>query len=361
MLKNHASRRRPRLHGRSEGDDGGVTLLQRRDVASPKPARKRYVFPKSATKALGIVLASVGLFYFICTMRMTENEGLSADLHHPLPLVSYIIRTSEPSTGSDLSNSTVVRSIGARSKKQYESERIGILTSNQSRVLLKLISGRGSGFHSPFSHFDPAPDDGRPSLKSVLEAVQRNLTSSDPTSNIQSLLDFAIIGFGKCGTTTLVSWLQQHENISVYPDEIYDLMHDDLPTFLRRLYTLRVGRGILRGYKSPHDITFYHVLQKYFAEYFPSTKLVIGLRHPIRWFESLYSTCVVGVMLRIGRNVVQRNELHLVELTLLRAFNLPPPLVDFRVQNGMKDALPVSQRLLSLTSLSFGTLRFRST
>jgi hypothetical protein len=40
--------------------------------------------------------------------------------------------------------------------------------------------------------------------------------------------------------------------------------------------------------QAPGDITQEHVLD-YYRKYFPKTKLIVGVRHPIRWFESLYS------------------------------------------------------------------------
>lgn len=41
-------------------------------------------------------------------------------------------------------------------------------------------------------------------------------------------------------------------------------------------------------YQAPRDITQPHVID-YYRRYFNQTKLIVGLRHPILWFESLYS------------------------------------------------------------------------
>jgi len=43
-----------------------------------------------------------------------------------------------------------------------------------------------------------------------------------------------------------------------------------------------------RCYKCPAEITEPHILQ-YYAKYWPRTKLFVGVRHPIPWFESLYN------------------------------------------------------------------------
>jgi hypothetical protein len=42
------------------------------------------------------------------------------------------------------------------------------------------------------------------------------------------------------------------------------------------------------GYKSPHDIVDPKVHQA-LATYFPNTRLIVGVRHPIHWFESFYN------------------------------------------------------------------------
>lgn len=100
------------------------------------------------------------------------------------------------------------------------------------------------------------------------------------------LLQFAIIGFGKCGTTSVLKWLQSHSEIAVMPVENYDLMRHQPEQLIRKLEGLPAYK--LKGYKSPVDVTLPHVLQ-YFADYFPRAKLIVGVRHPVQWFESLYN------------------------------------------------------------------------
>jgi hypothetical protein len=43
-----------------------------------------------------------------------------------------------------------------------------------------------------------------------------------------------------------------------------------------------------RGYKAPSDVTQLNVL-KHFRDYFPNTGLIVGIRHPVLWFQSLYN------------------------------------------------------------------------
>jgi hypothetical protein len=153
---------------------------------------------------------------------------------------------------------------------------------------------RGKHKH-PYVNYEPYPKDGRPCIDDILDA-QGNIIG-DP----QKLLDVAIIGFGKAGTTTVMNWLSQHGRIHMYPQEIYDLADHRPAHFIQKLYMLPVGENLIRGYKSPMDLTMHHVVQDYLRRYWPATNLVVGIRHPVRWFESLYNFRIQN--LQAGFNV----------------------------------------------------------
>jgi hypothetical protein len=129
--------------------------------------------------------------------------------------------------------------------------------------------------------FDSNPGDNRPPFDSMFDE------SGNITTAVSSLLHFAIIGFGKCGTTSMASWLDQHENLQVFPREVYDLMLDEPAALVKKIYTMPPGH-YQRGYKSPVDLSLPHTM-RYFIEYWPKTKLIVGIRHPVHWFESLYN------------------------------------------------------------------------
>jgi hypothetical protein len=114
-------------------------------------------------------------------------------------------------------------------------------------------------------------------------------------------LGVAIIGFGKAGTTTVMKWLSQHPRIHMYPKEIYDLADRKPAHFVQKLYMLPVGDNSIRGYKSPMDLTLPHVVQDYLRRYWPATKLIVGVRHQVRWFQSLYNFRIQN--LQAGFNV----------------------------------------------------------
>ncbi len=122
--------------------------------------------------------------------------------------------------------------------------------------------------------------------------------------DISGLLDFAIIGFGKTGTTTLLRHLSgMTDSLS---KEHCDLVVNNSGQLLKDLYedhgrrikqAERNGEDLedhLRGMKCPQDISSDNSIVNY-AKYFPSTKLIVGLRHPVRWFESLYNFRVTNV------------------------------------------------------------------
>ena len=122
----------------------------------------------------------------------------------------------------------------------------------------------------------------RPSLSTIIAG--NGTIVGDP----QFLLDWVVAGFGKCGTTTMMTWLADHHEVQAFRDEIWELMRSNPRGLIRMLYNELPPGHYKRGYKAPGDITQSHILN-YFGQYWPRTRLIIGVRHPIRWFESLYN------------------------------------------------------------------------
>ena len=121
----------------------------------------------------------------------------------------------------------------------------------------------------------------RPSLESIVQGW--NITA-DP----QFLLDFAILGFPKCGTSTMMQWLGQHPEAQCFRHEVNDLKNNKPTELIKRLYYKLPEGNYKRGYKSPSEIELDHI-RDHLARLFPQTKVVIGIRHPVRWFESFYN------------------------------------------------------------------------
>ena len=124
----------------------------------------------------------------------------------------------------------------------------------------------------------------RPPLSSLVN--EGSLT--DIIGDVQFLLDFAIIGYPKTATTTTLIWLANQTEIQMYEHEVYHLKDGEPAEMVRQLYALPEGDHYKRGYKAPRDIHNVRALDA-FAKYFPKTKFIIGLRHPVLWFESFYN------------------------------------------------------------------------
>lgn len=96
--------------------------------------------------------------------------------------------------------------------------------------------------------FHPLPrytqqTDNRPPLDELI--APNNTIIGD----VQFLLDFSIIGFGKCGTSTIMHWLAGHEEIQSFRMEIWDLMVHRPENLIRRLYQELPAGDYKRGYK----------------------------------------------------------------------------------------------------------------
>lgn len=120
-----------------------------------------------------------------------------------------------------------------------------------------------------------------PSLETVLDQ------DGKVTGDVQRFLYLSIIGFGKCGSTTIAQWLGEHPELQLLKSEVYALVQNDPARLLQRLHR-KLPDNLKRGYKCPGDIKEQHVLD-FYRTLWPKTKLFIGIRHPVRWFEVSWS------------------------------------------------------------------------
>jgi hypothetical protein len=108
------------------------------------------------------------------------------------------------------------------------------------------------------------------------------------TGPVNWLLDFAIVGFPKAGTSALMYYLQnQTQSIFIFSEERCEMgwnQHVPLMVDLHRNYEPHLRMGI----KCPRDLEVDLALKNY-KEFFPQTKFIVGVRHPIKWFESFYN------------------------------------------------------------------------
>jgi hypothetical protein len=136
-------------------------------------------------------------------------------------------------------------------------------------------------------------------LESIIQDRHKNITG-DP----QFLLDFAIVGYPKCGTGTMKDWLRNHPETQMPAKEMQALSQGHPARAVWTLYKRLPKGDYKRGYKSPFDITNKGGALDSLRTYWPKTKLIVGIRHPILWFQSFYN-----FRLMRGENLPEPNQL----------------------------------------------------
>ena len=90
------------------------------------------------------------------------------------------------------------------------------------------------------------------------------------------------------GTSTLMSWLGAHPQIQCPQVENYSLMEGKPGQLVQDVYAMAsYDEHYIRGYKNPIDIFVPNTSMKLLDKYFPKTKLIITLRHPVRYVSFL--------------------------------------------------------------------------
>jgi len=100
-----------------------------------------------------------------------------------------------------------------------------------------------------------------------------------------TIMDFAIVGFPKCGTTTVEANLGY-----LAPIPITDVCAPPHQTVYYSYMNWPKDHGeekILRGTKCPAFIQGTWLTK--WSEHLPRTKLIVGVRHPILWFQSFWN------------------------------------------------------------------------
>jgi hypothetical protein len=130
----------------------------------------------------------------------------------------------------------------------------------------------------------------RPDVRNrpLLRELVKDGSKTEIVGDVQFLLDFAVVGYPKTATTTMLQWLSSQTEILMYDHEIYYLTEGEPADMVRALYALPDGDQYKRGYKAPRDIYVPRAIES-FQKYFAKTKLIVGIRHPVLWFESFYN------------------------------------------------------------------------
>jgi hypothetical protein len=134
-----------------------------------------------------------------------------------------------------------------------------------------------------------------------LNEVCQHLYNSNKlyASNVCQLVDFAVAGFAKCGTTSIGLWLASHPNIAspkVELNGVHKAIKSCSVLYKTAQSVQKRNRGslenVLIGYRNPHNIQRPDTL-KFYRHSCPTTKLIILVRHPVLWFQSFYNYRVV--------------------------------------------------------------------
>jgi hypothetical protein len=119
------------------------------------------------------------------------------------------------------------------------------------------------------------------------------------------LLDFSIIGFAKAGTITMMEYLNQPPISIVFQQEHCHIGYDRPEVLAPELYhalwkaqltstfstntratATTTATATLIGIKCPRNIDDSMIN---LSTYFPHTKFIIALHHPVHWFQSIYN------------------------------------------------------------------------
>ena len=85
-----------------------------------------------------------------------------------------------------------------------------------------------------------------------------------------------------------MSWLGSHPEVAAFDYEVTTLQKANAWDLVKKIYKKLPAGNYKRGYKSPNDVGNLRAV-RIIREYFPKTKLLVGMRHPVLWFESFYN------------------------------------------------------------------------
>ena len=116
----------------------------------------------------------------------------------------------------------------------------------------------------------------RPPLDSLVQEY-------NVTGDVSWLLNFAIVGFPKCGTSTLMLHLESHPEVQMFKDERCDVAFNKQARLVRDLYQEFPPGDYVRGTKCPMDLESTQLGIINYHKYFPKTDFIVGIRHPVLW------------------------------------------------------------------------------
>uniref|UniRef100_A0A7S1ZHH5 Sulfotransferase domain-containing protein n=1 Tax=Trieres chinensis TaxID=1514140 RepID=A0A7S1ZHH5_TRICV len=152
-----------------------------------------------------------------------------------------------------------------------------------------------------FVHFSTTKERNSSLVLPSLPPFSHLIAGCDIRSDVSWLLDFAVVGMAKSGTTFLMEYLGETDEIYIKQKEMCGLSSNKTTSVVWHFYQHLEnkasgqkfdltfdGRRVKTGLKCPKDIGTEDGLRNY-AKFFPKTKLIVTLRHPVLWFQSFYN------------------------------------------------------------------------
>jgi hypothetical protein len=133
-----------------------------------------------------------------------------------------------------------------------------ILISPRTSTSIPRAIGAADGVRMT-QYQEPKP---RPPLESIAQGW--NITG-DPSW----LLNFAIVGFPKCGTSTLMFHLQSHPQVKIFGDERCEMCYNQQVRLVNDLYNDFPPGDYARGIKCPMDLESTKLSGNNYNRFFP--------------------------------------------------------------------------------------------
>jgi hypothetical protein len=138
-------------------------------------------------------------------------------------------------------------------------------------------SHSGTNLQTIPDNTEPTP---RPPLSSIVQGW-------NITGDVSWLLQFSVIGFPKCGTSTLMHHLRDHPEIHMFAHERCECSHNQHARLIKDLYNdfppSTATQHFKRAIKCPIDLENTQLSLPNYRKFFPKTDFLVGVRHPVLW------------------------------------------------------------------------------
>jgi hypothetical protein len=186
------------------------------------------------------------------------------------------------------------------------------LVDDDLRMASAANNKQGQEENTTDPYMGPSEPDDRPPLDklvnmedwTILPTQQKDDAPHNHSTSygVQSLLDFAVIGAPHCGNSFLVQWLRRHQQVQMHSQPVRFLQLKKPGKLVQTLYSLPTGRRYKRGYLNSQEMEYAGSLKILGSQWFNKTKLIVGIQHPVLWFERYYNTLQAKYNTTTGNN-----------------------------------------------------------